>query len=80
MSASVPVNLFLRDGALRCDIAPALGGCIAGLWCGGVPVLRSTPAVDLQTVRLSGSYPLVPYSNRLGYRRLTPHLAPLSLP
>jgi len=85
MPASVPVNLFLRDGALRCDIAPALGGCIAGLWCGGVPVLRSTPAVDLQTVRLSGSYPLVPYSNRQAFAHmrwsgadypLTPNFAP----
>lgn len=77
--------LVLTHGALRCDISPALGGCIAGLWCGGVSVLRSTPAVDLQTVRLSGSYPLVPYSNRQAFAHmrwagmnypLTPNFAP----
>jgi aldose 1-epimerase len=32
-------------------------------------VLRSTEAADLATSRLSGCYPLVPYSGRLGYRR-----------
>ena len=26
----------LAHGALRCDIVPALGGCIAGLWLGDV--------------------------------------------
>jgi aldose 1-epimerase len=33
-------------------------------------VLRSTPANRLQDVRVSGSYPLLPYSNRIGYRKL----------
>ena len=83
MPATAP--LVLTHGALRCDLSPALGGCIAGLWRGGVPVLRSTPAADLQTVRLSGSYPLVPYSNRQAFAHmrwagvdypLTPNFAP----
>ncbi len=34
-----------------------------------MPVLRSTEPADLASSRLSGCYPLVPYSNRLGYRR-----------
>jgi len=63
-------SLILRNGEMRCDIKPALGGCIAGLWLGDVPVLRSTPAGDLHSVRLSGSYPLVPFSNRVGHATL----------
>jgi aldose 1-epimerase len=59
----------LRAGALRLALRPDLGGCIAGLWHGDMPVLRSTDPASLQSSRLSGCYPLVPYSNRLGYRR-----------
>jgi aldose 1-epimerase len=51
--------------ALRAD----LGGSIAGLWRGDTPVLRSTEPAALASSRLSGCYPLAPYSNRLGYRR-----------
>ena len=60
----------LSSNTLRCEIAPALGGCIAGLWLGDTPVLRSTPAPMLTTVRQSGSYPLVPFSNRVGHATL----------
>ena len=63
-------SLQLVDGKLRCEIRPDLGGCIAGLWLGEIPVLRSTPALALQSVRLSGSYPLVPFSNRVGHATL----------
>ena len=49
---------------------PDLGGSIAGLWLGDLPVLRSTEPAALTSPRLAGSFPLVPYSNRLGYRRL----------
>jgi aldose 1-epimerase len=62
--------LELSNGAFRCEIAPALGGCIAGLWLGDTPVLRSTPALTLSSARLSGSYPLVPFSNRVGHATL----------
>jgi aldose 1-epimerase len=62
--------ISLLSGALRCELNPALGGCVAGLWFGDQQVLRSTPAAELQSVRVSGSYPLVPYSNRIGYRKL----------
>lgn len=60
----------LRSGELSCDIAPQLGGCIAGLWFGGVPVLRSQPAAELASVRQAGSYPLVPFSNRIAHGSL----------
>jgi aldose 1-epimerase len=63
-------SLELACGKLRCEIRPDLGGCIAGLWWGDVPVLRSTPAAALDSVRRSGSYPLVPFSNRVGQARL----------
>ena len=61
--------LELRAGELRLALRPDLGGCIAGLWLGGLPVLRSTEAADLASSRVAACYPLVPYSNRLGYRR-----------
>ncbi len=61
----------LRVGALRLALRPDLGGCIAGLWHGGTPVLRSTEPNELTGARLSGSYPLLPYSNRVGFRRFT---------
>ena len=54
----------LESGELVCEIEPALGGCIAGLWLDGVPVLRSTRD-PLASARQSGSYPLVPFSNRI---------------
>ncbi|MBC7469225.1 MAG: aldose 1-epimerase [Ramlibacter sp.] len=54
----------LQSGGLVCEIEPALGGCIAGLWLGGEPVLRSTRE-PLASARQSGSYPLVPFSNRI---------------
>ncbi|RYY94094.1 MAG: aldose 1-epimerase, partial [Comamonadaceae bacterium] len=60
----------LKAGRLRCEIVPELGGCIAGLWADDVPVLRSTPAAQLATSRLSGCYPLVPFSNRIGQASL----------
>jgi aldose 1-epimerase len=59
----------LHAGALRLAVRPDLGGCIAGLWHRDTPVLRSTEPAQLTSARLAGSFPLVPYSNRLGYRR-----------
>ena len=63
-------GLELQHGTWRLVLRPDLGGCIAGLWLGDVPVLRSTPAPELATVRLAGSYPLVPFSNRIGQAEL----------
>ena len=60
----------LACGRLRCDIVPGLGGAIAGLWIDDVAVLRSTPGAALATVRDAGSYPLVPYSNRIAHAKL----------
>ena len=62
-------GLELHAGDLRLALRPDLGGAIAGLWLKGLPVMRSTEPAELAAVRQSGSYPLAPYSNRLGYRR-----------
>lgn len=64
-------TIHLNNGILRCEVRPDLGGCIAGLWLGDLPVLRSTPGDALHNVRLSGSYPLVPFSNRIGHAVLS---------
>jgi aldose 1-epimerase len=63
-------SITLECGPLLCELKPDLGACVAGLWRGGQQVLRSTPAVALQDVRVSASYPLLPYSNRIGWRKL----------
>lgn len=60
----------LRAGQLRCELVPELGGCIAGLWLGDEPVLRSTAAAELTSARQSAGYPLVPFSNRIGHASL----------
>ena len=56
----------LRAGDLRLALRPDLGGSMAGLWLAGTAVLRSTEPADLTAASLSGCYPLVPYSNRVG--------------
>ena len=66
-TASAPFEL--RAGALRLAIRPDLGGAVAGLWHGETPILRSTEPGRLASVREAAMFPLVPYSNRLGYRR-----------
>ena len=68
MPASTP-SFELHAGALRLALRPDLGGCIAGFWHRETPILRSTEPSALTASRPSGCYPLVPYSNRLGYRR-----------
>jgi aldose 1-epimerase len=59
----------LHAGALRLAVRADLGGSVAGLWHGETPILRSTEPAQLGQARASAMYPLLPYSNRLGYRR-----------
>lgn len=59
----------MRAGDLRLAVRPDLGGCIAGLWHRDLPLLLSAEPESLPASRPSGSFPLVPYSNRLGHRR-----------
>jgi len=64
------MTLRLSHQDMVCELRPDLGGCIAGLWLGGVPILRSTPGDELHSVRASGCYPLVPFSNRIAQVKL----------
>ena len=59
----------LASGPMRLALRPDLGGCIAGLWHGGVAVLLSSEPASLAGPRPSGGYALVPCSNRVGYSR-----------
>jgi aldose 1-epimerase len=61
--------LELSAGALKLALRPDLGGAIAGLWLGELPVMRPADPSAVSSVRQCASYPLVPYSNRVGYRR-----------
>ena len=61
--------LELKAGELRLALRPDLGGCLAGLWCGDLPVLRSTEPDALDHVRASACFPMAPYTGRLGLRR-----------
>ncbi len=61
-------TLELTNGALRLALRADFGGAIAGLWRGTLPVLRSSEPATLASARAAACYPLVPYSNRLGYR------------
>jgi aldose 1-epimerase len=69
-AASASTRFELRAGALRLAVRPDLGGAVAGLWHGETPILRSTEPGKLGSAREAAMFPLVPYSNRLGYRRL----------
>lgn len=68
-SAANEGSLELRAGALRLALRADLGGSIAGLWHRDTPILRSTEPGSLTSSRQSACYPLVPYSNRVAYRR-----------
>ena len=61
------MNHELHAGALRLAVRPDLGGVVAGLWHRETPILRSTEPGALVDSRKGAMYPLLPYSNRLGY-------------
>ncbi len=61
----------MSHGADRCDIVPALGGGIGGWTVAGQSMMRSAGAASLAAADPFGlaSFPLVPYSNRIGNGR-----------
>lgn len=65
----MPRMVELRSGELLCRIEPLHGGCVTALALGGEPVLR-VPATPLASARQASSYPLVPFSNRIGHATL----------
>ncbi|HEY3178711.1 MAG TPA: aldose 1-epimerase [Casimicrobiaceae bacterium] len=60
-------SLDLTAGTAHVGLLPGLGGSISAFTLGEQAVLRSTPdeALAGSNVRLTSSYPLVPYSNRI---------------
>jgi aldose 1-epimerase len=71
MDASALVTL--THGPLQLDLAPEVGGSIAGFRRDGVAILRETPgeAIADGLVRQMACYPLIPYSNRIAEGRFT---------
>jgi aldose 1-epimerase len=63
----------LKSGAWSATVYPEIGGALGSLEHDGTPLMREiTPeAIDARNVRLSSSYPLVPYSNRIGHGRFS---------
>ncbi len=63
----------LRAGAARLELAPDLGGGIAGWSIADGPVLRprSDEVLSTRFARGLGAYPLVPFSNRIAHGRFT---------
>ena len=69
MTASSMHHFELHAGALRLALRPDLGGSIAGLWHRHLPVLRCTEPAELAGARLSGCFPLLPYSTPFQRKR-----------
>ena len=58
---------------MRLDLAPSIGGAIAGFRHDDVALMRETPEQALRDglVRQTSCYPLVPYSNRIAQGRFS---------
>jgi aldose 1-epimerase len=65
-------TLVLRNGESELVLCPAIGASIARYNWRGHPILRSAPDAEIRdgNVRGMGSYPLLPYSNRVGHCKL----------
>ena len=67
-----PVEILsLTSGADRCEIIPALGGGIGSWTVNGQAMLRAASMASIEAADPFGlaSFPLVPYSNRIGNGR-----------
>ncbi|MFN8757629.1 MAG: aldose 1-epimerase [Tagaea sp.] len=78
-----PRTPSLRAGDMTLDLAPEIGGAIAGWRSGEVELLRrmGQAALAARDVRQAGCFPTIPYSNRLRectlrFRGRTHRLAP----
>jgi aldose 1-epimerase len=65
------MTLRLAAGDAVVELAPEIGGSIASYIKAGLPVLRPIMEDASLGARGQGSYPLVPFSNRIAYRRFT---------
>jgi len=63
-------ELILFNEGLRCIIRPDLGGSIVSLQLDGRSILRPVDQQKITSSRQSGSFALVPFSNRIGHATL----------
>jgi aldose 1-epimerase len=70
-----PATLTITDGASRCTILPDIGGGLSGWTVGDQPMLRTTTAQAMASRDPFGlaSFPLVPFSNRIGQGKFDWH-------
>jgi aldose 1-epimerase len=84
---ALPEQVSIADGDSMCTLCPALGGSINGWSVNGQDMLRRADAAAIASgdPLAMASFPLVPFSNRIGYARfmwggreieLTPNFAP----
>ena len=71
--SSVQETLVLEQGASRCEILPQIGGSIGSWTVQGQSLLRSASAASIAAADPfgMGTFPLVPYSNRIGNAAFT---------
>ena len=62
--------IVIESTQWQVGVRPDLGACIESAHFQGQPILRSSAAGTLSNVRLSGCYPLIPFSNRLAHAQL----------
>jgi aldose 1-epimerase len=64
-------NIRISDGDAYCTLSPERGGCLGEWNVAGQDMLRRTDqsAIESDDARDFASFPLVPYSNRIGYGR-----------
>jgi len=63
-------TIELKNEHLTCAIRADLGGSILSLFSGGTSVLRAVDSQKITSARQSGSFALVPFSNRIGHAKL----------
>lgn len=63
-------SIVIQSDRWQVGVRPDLGACIEFASFQGQPVLRSSPQGSLNNVRLSASYPLIPFSNRIAHAQL----------
>lgn len=63
--------LAIRAGNSICHVAPGLGGALASWEVDGQQMFRAAAEQDIASGNIAGcaSFPLVPYSNRIGFGR-----------
>jgi aldose 1-epimerase len=69
---TAPRGITLVSGNAQLEVQPHIGASVSRFAWKGIDILRKTPddAIATSAVRQMCSYPLVPYSNRIGHGKL----------